>query len=114
VQYFGIEYQTVDQHLALGQFERLDAKFEAGIEFVDGAIGAPPQRPAHARHQDAVDHRQTRQHGNDDDNPQRHGNLRPHSVPLSRRVRGRPPLDQDTIEAAVGPQEALWARTPLN
>ena len=58
VQHFRIEHQAVDQHLPLGQLERLDAQLEAGIEFVDGAIGAPAQRPAHARHQDAIDHRQ--------------------------------------------------------
>ena len=61
VQHFRIEHQTVDQHLAFGELERLDAKLEARIEFVDGAIGAPPQRPAHARHEDTIDRRQRRQ-----------------------------------------------------
>ena len=64
VQHFRIEYQPVGQHLAFCQFERLDAKPKVGIEFVDGAVGAPPKRPAHARHQDPVDHGQDRQNRN--------------------------------------------------
>ncbi len=86
MQHFRVEHQAVGHHLTPGELERLDTKFQAGIEFIDGAIGAAPQRPAHARQQDAVDHGQRRQNGQDDDGPQRQGNLRSHIVPPSRRV----------------------------
>jgi hypothetical protein len=69
MQHLGIEHQAIDQHLALGQLERLDAKLETFVELVDGAIGAPPHRPAHARHQDAVDRGPRGQQGHDDDRP---------------------------------------------
>ena len=106
MQHFRIEHQAVDQHLALGELERLDAKLETGVEFVDGAIGAPPHRPAHARHQDAVDQR-----------PSAASNVRmmtAHSGRVTCDPHVDPPLtDQDTIEASPGRKRLCWRDAPV-
>lgn len=47
--------QPVGQHLTLGEFERLDVQLEAGIQLVDGAVGAVAQRPADRRDQQPVE-----------------------------------------------------------
>ncbi len=92
-QHFRVEHQPIDQHLPLGQLKRLDAQLEFCVELLDGAVGAPTQRPAHAGNQDAIKRRRDRKDCDDDDEPQRQASLRPHrksSIPPAQR-RARPP-----------------------
>jgi hypothetical protein len=83
-QHFRVKHQAIGQHLALGQLEGLDAKLELAVEFLDGAISAPTQRPAHAGNQDAIQRRRDRENRHQEDDPERQAYLRPHSKPRFR------------------------------
>ena len=70
-QHFGIEDKLIDQRLALGELQRLDAQLELRVELVDRAIEAPPHQVANRRHDNALERRPDGQRADDQREPQR-------------------------------------------
>ena len=64
--------QAVDQHLPARQLERADAQLQPGVQLLDGPVGPPPQGPAYARDQQAVEQCPTRQYRHQHKQPDRH------------------------------------------
>ena len=77
-QHFGIEDQLIDQRLALGELERLDAQLEPRVEVVDRAVEAPAHEPAQGGQQDAVERRPDRKRADDQSQPKWQRDLRRH------------------------------------
>ena len=68
-QYFGIEDELIDQRLALGELERLDAQLEPRVQFLDRAVETAAHEPAHGGHEDAIERRPDRERAHDQSQP---------------------------------------------
>jgi len=68
-QHFGIEDELVDQRLALGKLERLDAQLEPCVEVLDRTVETAAHEPANARNQHPVDQRPERERDDDQNQP---------------------------------------------
>ena len=65
--------QPVDQHLPLGELERLDLDGEPPVDPVDQPVEPPAQEPAAARDQQPVEQRPQREGSDRQEQPERDG-----------------------------------------
>ena len=70
--------QPVDQHLPLGELERLYLDIEPPVDAIDQPVETPPQEPAAARDQQAVEQRPQREGGDRQEQPERNGDRLAH------------------------------------
>jgi hypothetical protein len=71
--------QPVNQDLAPGQLELRQLQVEAGVDLPDHPVDLVMEVPAHARHQQAIEHGPGCQQQQDDEQPGRQGNGGSHS-----------------------------------
>ncbi len=69
--HFGVVDQPVDEHLAAGAVEGRDLQPQPGVQLVDDAVDPPPEIPADAGHQQAVEHRPGCKQDEHGDQPER-------------------------------------------
>ena len=91
-QHLGIKDELIDQRLAFGKLERLDAQLQPRVELVDRTIEAAAQEPAHCGHDDALERRPDRKRADDQCQPQRQRDLRRHFRTLPARSVARASL----------------------